>query len=479
MSMRAWLRNISFGSLVLVVAVLIAATFYQKSNGTSFVLDNIYHASWFVALWAVAALTGVLYILMSRMPRLGAAFVLHIAFVVVLAGALVTYMTAKRGTLCVSAGASPASMYETGNGDLNKLSFRIYLDDFTVDCLPDGSPTDYVAQLRMQSRGGDVKSSTLSMNNPVEHKGFRLYISGYATGEMGDVVTLLVTYDPWGTPITYAGYLLLLIGVVYMFFDRKGGFRKTLASLRGSLLLSNGDRSGSFLRKGYLCLSLALFVAITYKGVCRWVDSGYFPASNGFETLLLLAWCALLAGLLLRRIFPPALPYSLLMAVVSVIAVLVTGGSSSSVMPVLRTPLLGIHVAQVIIAYMLLAAMAVNAVVALWCGLMRGNSGKLEQLALVGRVLLYPAVMLLVTGVFTGAVWANLSWGRYWGWDPKEVWALITMLIAAVAFHTRSLPFISRPLAFHLFCIVAFIAMLFTYFGVNYLLGGLHSYINA
>ena len=120
--------------------------------------------------------------------------------------------------------------------------------------------------------------------------------------------------------------------------------------------------------------------------------------------------------------------------------------------------------------------MAVNAVVALWCGLVRGNSGKLEQLALVGRVLLYPAVMLLVTGVFTGAMWANLSWGRYWGWDPKEVWALITMLIAAVAFHTRSLPFISRPLAFHLFCIVAFIAMLFTYFGVNYLLGGLHSY---
>ena len=97
-------------------------------------------------------------------------------------------------------------------------------------------------------------------------------------------------------------------------------------------------------------------------------------------------------------------------------------------------------------------------------------------MALVGRVLLYPAVILLMTGIFTGAVWANLSWGRYWGWDPKEVWALITMLVAAVAFHTRSLPFISRPLVFHLFCIVAFVAMLFTYFGVNYLLGGLHSY---
>ena len=474
--MRAWLRNISFGSLALVVAVLIAATFFQKSNGAIYALDNIYHASWFVALWAVAALTGVLYILMSRMPRLGAAFVLHIAFVVVLAGALVTYMTAKRGTLCVSAGASPASMYETGNGDLNKLSFRIYLDDFTVDSLPDGSPTDYVAQLRMQSRGGDVKSSTLSMNNPVEHKGYKLYISGYATGEMGDVVTLLVAYDPWGAPITYVGYLLLLIGAVYMFFDRKGGFRMTLASLRGSLVASSGSKAGTFIRRGSLLLAFALFVAITYKGVCRWVDSGYFPASNGAEALLLLAWCALLAGMLLRRHFSPALPYSLLLAVVSVVVVLVTGCSSSSVIPVLRTPLLGVHVAQVIIAYMLLAAMAVNAVVALWYGLARGNSDKMEQLALVGRVMLYPAVMLLVTGIFTGAMWANLSWGRYWGWDPKEVWALITMLVAAVAFHRRSLPFISKPLAFHVFCIVTFVAMLFTYFGVNYLLGGLHSY---
>ena len=212
-------------------------------------------------------------------------------------------------------------------------------------------------------------------------------------------------------------------------------------------------------------------------GVCRWIETGYFPASNGYETVLLLAWCALLAGMSARRHFPLALYYSLVLAVVSVIAVLFTGGSSSSaVMPVLRTPLLGVHVAQVIVAYMLLAAMAVNAVVALWYRYRRGNDAKFEQLALVGRVLLYPAVILLMTGIFTGAVWANLSWGRYWGWDPKEVWALITMLVAAVAFHTRSLPFISRPLVFHLFCIVAFVAMLFTYFGVNYLLGGLHSY---
>ena len=95
---------------------------------------------------------------------------------------------------------------------------------------------------------------------------------------------------------------------------------------------------------------------------------------------------------------------------------------------------------------------------------------------MLGRLLLYPATMLLAGGIFIGAVWANLSWGRYWGWDPKEVWALITLLVCSVGFHPHSLRFIARPVAFHIFCIVAFAAVLFTFFGVNYLLGGLHSY---
>ena len=99
------------------------------------------------------------------------------------------------------------------------------------------------------------------------------------------------------------------------------------------------------------------------------------------------------------------------------------------------------------------------------------------QQTLLGRLLLYPATMLLACGIFIGAVWANLSWGRYWGWDPKEVWALVTLLVCSVAFHTRSLRFMAKPVAFHIFCIVAFVAVLFTFFGVNYLLGGLHSYM--
>ena len=136
-------------------------------------------------------------------------------------------------------------------------------------------------------------------------------------------------------------------------------------------------------------------------------------------------------------------------------------------------PLLSIHVTVIIIAYALLCCTAINAIIALCTK----NSEKRTMQALLGRALLYPATMFLAGGIFIGAVWANISWGRYWGWDPKEVWALITLLLCSIAFHTRSLRFISKPVVFHIFCIVAFATVLFTYFGVNYLLGGLHSYM--
>lgn len=86
---------------------------------------------------------------------------------------------------------------------------------------------------------------------------------------------------------------------------------------------------------------------------------------------------------------------------------------------------------------------------------------------------------LLGTGIFLGAVWANASWGRYWAWDPKEVWALITFMVYGAAFHARSLRIFRRPLFFHIYMIVAFLTVLMTYFGVNYILGGMHSYANA
>lgn len=137
--------------------------------------------------------------------------------------------------------------------------------------------------------------------------------------------------------------------------------------------------------------------------------------------------------------------------------------------PVLQTPLLGIHVSVIMLAYTLFAIIAI-------CGIIGLCSKRLSPSVLqLSTVLLYPAVFCLAAGIFIGAVWANLSWGRYWGWDPKETWALITMLVYALLLH---LPFmkIKSAVIYHALCIVSFVFVLFTYFGVNYLFGGLHSY---
>ena len=90
--------------------------------------------------------------------------------------------------------------------------------------------------------------------------------------------------------------------------------------------------------------------------------------------------------------------------------------------------------------------------------------------------ILYPAVFMLTTGTFIGAVWANISWGSYWAWDPKETWALITMLVYAAMLHSSTVSRFAKPGFFHAYAIIAFLTVLITYFGVNFLLGGMHSY---
>ena len=106
------------------------------------------------------------------------------------------------------------------------------------------------------------------------------------------------------------------------------------------------------------------------------------------------------------------------------------------------------------------------------------NAGKArsEGVAL-NHVLLAPAVFLLAGGIFVGAIWANQSWGRYWGWDPKETCALITMLIYALPLHTGSVSFLRKDKGFSIYIMIAFLSVIFTYFGANYLFSGLHSYV--
>ena len=147
-------------------------------------------------------------------------------------------------------------------------------------------------------------------------------------------------------------------------------------------------------------------------------------------------------------------------------------------MPVLASPLLSIHVAVIMLAYVLLTFMMLNGISAVIMNLsVKDNQEPIERMYLISRKMLYPAIFLLAIGIFIGAIWANVSWGTYWSWDPKETWALITLLIYAFAIHSQSIPLFRKPMAFHIFTILAFLSVLITYFGVNYFLGGMHSYV--
>ena len=213
-----------------------------------------------------------------------------------------------------------------------------------------------------------------------------------------------------------------------------------------------------------------------------WI-AGHLPLTNGAETMLTIAWCAMLGGLLLRRKFSLMMTFSFLL---SGFALLVAhlGMSNPKItplMPVLSSPLLSIHVSVIMLAYTLLAFVALNSLMTLISLLSARCEAYMQAILLLernrifGLLCLYPAILLLGSGIFIGAVWANVSWGRYWSWDPKEVWALITFMLYALSLH-RHISCMEHRFWFHVFGLLAFYTVLMTYFGVNYVLGGMHSY---
>ena len=145
--------------------------------------------------------------------------------------------------------------------------------------------------------------------------------------------------------------------------------------------------------------------------------------------------------------------------------------------PVLNSPLLSVHVSIIIMGFAMLSFTFISGLTAILLRLVsRTAQPKMVQLQQLSLVFLYPALAALGIGIFIGAIWANVSWGEYWGWDPKEVWALITFMIYAIPLHARSVAQLRRPTAFHLFMTLAFLTLVMTYFGVNNFLGGMHSY---
>ena len=269
-----------------------------------------------------------------------------------------------------------------------------------------------------------------------------------------------------------AGVLLVAFAIYFM--------------VRGN---GNNGRNGSIGKTAKVAnvagvaVSVVSLAALTACLALRWVAGGRVPMANGYETMLVMAWSVMLLSLVVCRRFRIIVPFGLLMSgfFLLVSHINYMNPQITHVMPVLQSPLLSVHVSVIMMSFALLSLTFVCGVTALLLRLIRGRNApgidvQTDSLALLSRLLLYPAVALLAVGVFVGAVWANVSWGTYWSWDAKEVWGLITLLVYAVAVHEASLPFLRRPVGFHLFMVLAFLTIIMTYFGVNYFLGGMHSY---
>lgn len=244
--------------------------------------------------------------------------------------------------------------------------------------------------------------------------------------------------------------------------------------------IRNRESNAAKVARGVLYVVLWLLAAyLSLHIALRYYVSGHIPLSNGYETMQFMSWLSVVLTIIMARRFRMALPFGLLLAGFTLLVAMLGEASPriTQLMPVLQSPLLSIHVMVIMLSYTLLAFIMLNGITALILRLVRHDAEQeIEYLYVVSRIMLYPAVMLLAVGIFIGAIWANVSWGRYWGWDPKEVWALVTMLIYAAMIHTASLSALRRPMTFHILAIVAFLAVLITYFGVNFFLGGMHSY---
>ena len=186
-----------------------------------------------------------------------------------------------------------------------------------------------------------------------------------------------------------------------------------------------------------------------------------------------LLFVALVAMLIKRRKAFRAVTWSWLAVLIVLMVVLYIRMLTHPLLPVLRSPFFSFHISTIVTAYALLLGILVVGIIAL---IRPKDLARLERLKNLSTAMLYPAVALLAIGIFIGAVWANVSWGNYWSWDPKEVWALITLLIYAAPLHERLWKSFQKPLFYHIYGILAFLSVLITYFGVNMLLGGVHAY---
>ncbi|HPK08691.1 MAG TPA: cytochrome c biogenesis protein CcsA [Saprospiraceae bacterium] len=226
------------------------------------------------------------------------------------------------------------------------------------------------------------------------------------------------------------------------------------------------------------------FVLHTFGLALRWYVSGRAPWSNGYESMIYIGWTSVLAGLIFSRKSTGGMAATMILAAtilfVSMLSFL--DPEITPLVPVLKSYWLTIHVSMIAGSYGFLMLGAIIGLINLFLLLFANDQNKyrieniVKELSYLSEMTLIGGLFMLSIGTYLGGVWANESWGRYWGWDAKETWALVTVLVYAFILHMRLIPKINGLFAFNVASLFGWASVIMTYFGVNYYLSGLHSY---
>ncbi len=267
----------------------------------------------------------------------------------------------------------------------------------------------------------------------------------------------------------YYGYVSLLM-IFFVFFQ-----------------IFNNKPWVNYIVKGFIGLVILLVTTHTFGLVARWYISGNAPWSNAYETVIFVGLASMIFGLILGK--RSSLTIAATAFLTSVILFFAhqqwLDPEIANLVPVLNSWWLWVHVSIIVASYGPFALGFILGIFALFLIIFTNNKNKkkmdlhLKELTTINEMALTVGLVMLTIGNFLGGMWANESWGRYWGWDPKETWALISIMIYAFVLHMRLIPGLRGKYTFNLWSIIAFASIMMTYFGVNFYLSGLHSYASG
>jgi cytochrome c-type biogenesis protein CcsB len=253
------------------------------------------------------------------------------------------------------------------------------------------------------------------------------------------------------------------------------------------IFLPQTPSSEKLMKRIILPFTVLMAIIFIYHGVgvsMRWYISGHAPWSNGYEAVVFIAWVSMLAGFIFSRKNSAVIAGTAILAffMLFVTELNLMDPEITPLQPVLKSYWLMIHVAIITGSYGFLGLGAILGFINQIFYIFRTNTNgkritvQINEITAISELTITIGLFMLTIGTFLGGIWANESWGRYWGWDPKETWALVSVLVYAILLHLRYIPGLSSKFTFNLVSFWSYGAIIFTFFGVNFYLVGLHSY---